>query len=369
MRKIISILFLLTVLIPPAGPGLAQEGTPIPEEGILVRGFLSNRTTGEPGPDGIEVMLHAWDESGAARGMVHGVSGPGGAFEFEGVNVEQGVFYAVMAVYQGAMNLSETFEADADGRLPEIEVLIYETTTDTTDISIDLFHLVIGTGQGGLTVAEYYALSNQGDKTVVNSSALEQGGEDTLVFTLPPHAANISFPSANPKRYRVFPGGFADSSGISPGVGTSQVVVTYVLPYEEGPLTIIRPVPFDVGEIKIFLPHEAGLQLEVSEGTEEGVKMLGSNAEAYEVYRLGPLQQGDPIELVVTGTLPSLSPPESPESDETITNTAGTGPGLLWGASILGVGLIMGGLWWWRRGEERSAGEEVLGPGESHDES
>ncbi|MEE8121836.1 MAG: hypothetical protein V3T55_09920 [Anaerolineales bacterium] len=366
MRKIISILFLLTVLIPPAGPGLAQEGTPIPEEGILVQGFLFNRTTDEPGPDGIEVMLHAWDESGAARGMVHGVSGPGGAFEFEGVNVEQGVFYAVMAVYQGATNLSETFVADEDGRLPEIEVAIYETTTDTTNINIDLLHIVIGTGQGGLTVAEYYALSNQGDRTVVSSGALEQGREDTLVFTLPPHAANISFPSANPKRYRVFPGGFADSSGISPGVGTSQVVVTYVLPYEVGPLTIIRPVPFDVGEIKVFMPHQIELQLDVLDGTEEGVKMLGSNAEAYEVYALGPLQQGDPVELVVTGTLPS---PSLPAGEDTIIINAGTRPSLLWGASILGVALITGGLWWWRRGEERSAGEEVLGPGESLDES
>ncbi len=364
MHKFICILILLSVLLLPVGPGFAQEGTPTPGEGVLVQGVLVNQTTGEPGPAGIDLMLHAWDEGGAARGMVHGVSGPGGVFEFEGVNVEHGVFYAVMAVYAGATNLSETFVADEDGGLPEIEVPIYETTTDATDINIDLLHLVIGTGQGGLTVAEYYVLSNQGDRTVVNSSALEQGGEDTLVFSLPPDAANVSFPSVSSERYQVFTGGFSDTGSITPGTGTSQVVVSYVLSYEDG-FTLTRPVPFAADEIKIFLPHEVGLQLEVSEGTEEGVKLLGSNDDAYEVYRLGPLQQGDPIELVVTGTLPNLSPPESPESDETITNNVGTGPGLLWGISILGVALVIGGLWWWRRGEEQSAGEEVLGPEES----
>jgi len=278
MRRFISIFILSSVLLLPAGPGFAQEGTPITEEGILVQGFLSNRTTGEPGPEGIEVMLHAWDESGAARGMVHSVSGPRGG-KFEGVTVEEGLFFAVMAVYQGATNLSETFVADEDGRLPEIEVPIYETTTDTTDINIDLLHLVIGTGQGGLMVAEYYALSNHGGRTVVNSGALEQGREDTLVFTLPPHAANISFPSANPKRYRVFPGGFADTSGISPGVGTSQVVLTYVLPYEES-LTLTRLIPFDINEIKVFIPHQLGLQVEVPESNDQGVEMLGSSSEA-----------------------------------------------------------------------------------------
>ncbi len=352
------------MLLLPTGLGFAQEGTPIPEEGILVQGFLLNRTTSEPGPEGIEVMLHAWDESGAARGMVHGMSGPGGAFEFEGVKVEQGVFYAVMAVYQGATNLSETFVANGDSRLSEIEVRIYETTTDTTDIVIDLLHLVIRTGQGGLKVAEYYALSNQGDKTVVNSGALEQGGENTLVFTLPPHAANISFPSASPKRYQLFPGGFADTSGISPGVGTSQVVLTYVLPYEES-LTLTRLIPFDINEIKVFIPHQLGLQVAMPESNDQGVEMLGSNSEAYDVYTLGPLKQGSQFETIVTGTLPGLS--SASEDSSMVRDEPGTG--MLMGASILGMALIIGGLWWWRRGEERSAGEEVLGLGESLDES
>ena len=355
MRRFISIFILSSVLLLPARPGFAQEGTPIPEDGILIQGFLFNRTTGEPAPAGIEVMLHAWDESGAARGMVHGVSGPKGFFEFEGVTVEESVFYAVMAVYAGGTNLSETFGADEDGGLPIIEVPIYETTTDTTDISIDLLHIVIGTGQGGLTVAEYYALSNQGDRTVVNSGALEQGGEDTFVFSLPPDAANVSFPSANPKRYRVFPGGFADTSSITPGAGTSQVVLTYVIPYEES-LTLTRLIPVDVNEIKVFILHQLGLHVEVPESNDQGVEMLGSNSEAYDVYTLGPLQQGSQFETIVTGTLPGLS--SAIKDSSTVRDKSGIG--ILLGASILGMALIIGGLWWWRRSEEvQSGGDEV----------
>jgi len=347
---------LSSALLLPAGPGFAQESTPTPEEGITVQGFLLNRTTGEPGPEGIEVMLHAWDESGTARGMVHSVSGSRGEFIIEGVTVEKGLFYAVMAVYQGVTNLSETFVADENGRLPEIEVPIYETTTDTKNINIDLLHLVIGTGQGGLTVAEYYALSNQGDRTVVNSGALEQGRKDTLVFTLPPHAANISFPSANPKRYRVFPGGFVDTNGITPGVGTSQIVLTYVIPYEDS-LTLTRLIPFDINEIKVFIPHQLGLQIEVPESNDQGGEILGSNSEAYDVYNLGPLQQGSQFETIVTGTLPSLSS----DSQGTSTVRDKTGTWILLGVSILGMALIIGGLWWWRRVEE-IGDEEVLGP-------
>jgi hypothetical protein len=354
MRRFISIFILSSVLLLPAGPGFAQEGTPIPEEGFLIQGFLFNRTTGEPGPEGIEVMLHAWDESGAARGMVHGVSGPGGVFEFEGVNVEQGVFYAVMAVYHGVTNLSETFVAHEDGELPEIEVPIYETTTDTNDINIDLLHLVIGTGQGGLTVAEYYALSNQGDRTVLNSGALEQGREGTLVFTLPPHASNISFPSANPKRYRVFPGGFADTSGITPGVGTSQIVLTYVIPYEDS-LTLTRLIPFDINEIKVFIPHQLGLQVAVPESNDQGVEMLGSNSEAYDVYTLGPLQPGSHFDTIMTGTLPGLS--SASKNSSMVRDEPGTG--ILLGASILGMTLIIGGLWLWRREKVQRGGDEV----------
>ncbi len=360
MGKIISLLILSIGLFLPTVSGIAQEGTPTPEVGILVRGFLANHTTGEPGPEGLELMLHAWDESGAARGMVHGVSGPDGVFELEGVIVEAGVFYAVMARYEGVAYFSEPVTVGEDGTLPNIEVAIYETTSDTTEIYLDVFQVGVGTGQGGLAIAELYMLSNRGNRTVVGSNDLGEGEGGPLMFSLPPDAANVSFPSASPERYRVFPGGFFDTGGLRPGDGTGHVLVNYILPYEEDSLTLIRPVPFDLGEVKVFIPHQLGLQVEISESMAEGVKVMSSSAEAFEVYSLGPLQQGDSVELIVTGTLPSQSPLAS---DQALTSVLRFDPGLYWVASILGVTLIISGLWWWRRTKdlevEMSPGHEV----------
>jgi hypothetical protein len=345
MRNSFALMITLIALSVSAVPVSAQDGTPPAPSAAVVTGALVNRTTGEPGPEGIELMLHAWDEAGVDRGMVHGVSGPGGEFEITEVPVEAGLFYVVMAIYHNASYLSETFVADEQGQLPEFEVPIYETTTDDGEISIDLMHLVLGSGQGGLTVGEYYALSNRGDRTVAEAVTLEDGSMATMFLGLPTGAASVNFPSS-PDRFRLFGEGIADTRPLPPGVGGSQVIVSYVLQYEDG-LVLQRILPFATERVNVFLPQSLGLNLELKDAEYMGVETLGSVPEDYQVYQLGPLKRGDRIELQFSG---ELAPPTLVQGvQQALPPESATPSQLMVGFALLGAALILGGAWWmWR---------------------
>jgi hypothetical protein len=351
MRNSIALMIALIFLSASVVPVSAQDGTPPAPSATMVTGALVNRTTGEPGPEGIELMLHVWDEAGVDRGMIHGVSGPGGEFEITDVPVEAGLFYVVMAIYRDASYLSETAVADEQGQLSEFEVPIYETTSDQGEISIDLIHLVLGSGQGGLTVGEYYALSNRSDRTVAEAVTLEDGSMATMVFSLPSGAASVNFPSS-PDRFRLFGEGFADTRPLPPGVGVSQVIVSYVLQYQDG-LLLDRTLPFATERVNVFLPQSLGLNLELKDAEYMGVETLGTIPEAYQVYQLGPLKQGDLIELQFSG---ELAPPTLVQGvQQTLPPESATPSQLMIGAAVLGAAMILSGAWWlWRLKTDKS---------------
>lgn len=348
MRNIIARMLMVTTLLLFMVPATAtaQEETPPANEneGVIVRGVIMNRTTGDPAPEGLNLMLHAWDESGSPRGMVHGVSGSGGTFELEDVIVEKGVFYAVMVTFNRATYFSDPVEALEDGELEPIEVAVYDTTTDSSDVKIDFLYLITRFDQGGLSVTEIYGLSNLGNLTIDEAITLEDGKKATLKVSLPAVAANVSFPSASADRYILFEGGFADTQPLVPGEGKGQITAIYVLPYD-GNLKVSRGVPFETDEVIVFLPHEAGLSLEVEGAEYQGVKTLGGGAEAYEAYNLGQQSAGEQFELTFSGDPQSPSLAES----EDLLSSKQVDQNILFGGVTLGVALIVFGLWMRRR--------------------
>lgn len=352
MRDRIACVFLIMlVLLTLPETTFAQEETPPANAGILVRGQILNRTTGEPAPEGLNLMLHVWDEAGSPKGMVHGVSGPEGVIEFEDVVVEKDLFYVVMVTYQGATYYSDPVAALEDGVLETIDVGIYETISDPSEVRADLFYLVFGFSQGGLSVSEIYGLSNLGERTVANIFTLEDGEEATFNISLPIDAANVSFPSAPPNRYVTREGGFSDTQPLVPGVGSGQIRVNYILPYESE-LTLSRSLPFKTEEVNIYIPHEIGVSMTVLEAEYQGVELIGMESTAYELYRLGPLGKGDHVEITFSGTPINLS---SSEDQQVRSNSFE--PGVLIGGAALGVALLVFGFWLWRR-------EEVVEPEE-----
>jgi hypothetical protein len=194
-----------------------------------------------------------------------------------------------MVVYEGAAYYSEVVVADEAGTLPKLVVEIFESTSDDSDIKAESYHLVLGWAQGGLSVVEIYSLSNLGDRTVTGAIVLDDGREATASYSIPQNAANLSFPSSSADRFIALEGRYADTRPLTPGIESGQVVASYILPYDD-PLSLVRTLPFDVDEIRVFFPYALEeMSVELLEGEYIGVETIGSSSQAYEVYSLGPL--------------------------------------------------------------------------------
>jgi len=321
----------------------AQEDDPPQNEGITVVGTIVNKNREGSVPEGLSIMMHAWDQTGSARGMVHGESGPGARFAFENFVVEADVFYAVMVIYQDATYVSEPSVIQEDGGLLPFNVEIYETGKDLSGVKIDLLQIIIGNSQGGLSVAEIYGLSNQGERTVAEAVTLSDGRDATIKFTLPEGAASVQFPGSSDDRFVTFPGGFADQKPLVPGEGSGQIFVSYILVYEDG-ISLTRSVPFDTSSVKLFIPHESGLSFVPNGAEYVGIQTSGVD-EAYEQYSLGSLMAGEEYTLTLTGSLetPEIQSMTSSSENASINNE------ILIGLVVLGIVLISIGIWWWRR--------------------
>lgn len=340
MKIAAPLAFVLRLLLAPTTAVFAQEQQPDADT-LTVQGTVVNGTDDRPVPAGLALMLHGWGPDGAPLEMLHGETLPGGRFEFENVLLEPDVYYAAMVVYQEVAYFSGEIELGADGESAPVELRVFETTDQIDAVRIDQLHVILGFAQGGLMVAEVYVLSNPSDFTVRNAAMLGDGTGATMLFSLPAEAANVSFPTGPGGRFVLEGEGFADTQPLVPSERAGEVVVSYILSYEDG-LQLTHSVPLEVGQVTVFIPHGSEIGLG-QEAEYLGVRTFG-DGEALEAYSLGGLGRGDPLELEVEGSLPeavrqAAPKPPGPDSDQ------GTAIGL----AALGLALAVAGAWWFRR--------------------
>lgn len=350
-----------------ADPVSAQTGTPpsAPEAGWTgaVTGSLVNRSPHGEVPDKVEVMLHAWDQNQGEKFMLHGESTAEGDFRFEEVSFEPGLIYAVMADYEGAMYLSEPYQIQAEETSFEVEVPIYESTSDLAQVRVDQMHVLFYFAQGGLAVSEVYVISNSGDYTVKDAVALEDGTKATLQFPLPEEAANLYFERDPGDRYVQVEGGFADTAPLVPGHANNQIMLTYVLPYEDA-FTYIYTAPLEIASLSFLYAQDGGLELEGEALTPAGSWPM-SNGANFGVLSHPALQAGETVQVNISGEPPaaSASMPAMGSVEEPAAKNSNLGLGI--GGVVLGLALVGVGVWWWRKPQGDDLGDTEVGEEEA----
>jgi hypothetical protein len=227
---------------------------------------------------------------------------------------------------------------------------------------------IVNRSPDGLRLAEIYILSNTGDRTIAGITAREDA-QFPLQFPLPEGATNISFnENSGGGRFVLTPGGFADTAPLRPGESTNQVVVTYLLPYEDG-LTYSWIAPWPVESLSFMLNTATGLSLEGENLTPSGTRDMGEGGQV-DVFSHGALGPGENVTVSLSGTL--LQPLVAPAGDMASEVETGAGfsskKGLALGGAALGLALMAVGVWWYRRPEPEEIEEEEDGPEASFDQ-
>lgn len=349
IKRLLLPLLLSILLAAFAIPVLAQSPTPSVDSQPVptgeVTGSFINRSTGGIMPESLSVMLHILDQNYTQVGMLHTQSEQDGSFRFEEVPLNPGEFYAGIVTYKGATYYSEPVPYNGITS-PNIEIPIYETTNDLSQVQVDEMHVLFNFAQDGIEVSEIYLLSNLGDRTITGTLTLTDGQPATLEFPLPAGADYVFFKPDSADRFVKLPDGFADKAPLIPGKNTSQIMVSYLAPYRDE-MTYSYTAPIAIGNIDYLLPAEEGVILSGQDLQGPELTTLQDNS-MYQVYTYKGLSVGQTVKLDFLGK-PNI---------ESITgaSTSHTKPGSLplnWafgiGAGVFGVVMIGVGVWQWRR--------------------
>ncbi len=346
LLSVLTLLWLL-IFITPAQAQTPEPPPPTPTSWTgEITGRVVNQTEGGELPAELTLMLHVWDENFQEKLMRDTEMQPDGSFVFSDIPFEAGLIYGVMTTYKDVLYFAQSKAVEEGQSSLTVEVPIAELTTDASLVEISRAHLLFAATPQGLSVTEVLGMSNLGDRTVKDAIDLPSGGKATLVFPIPPEAINPIFRD-DPERYVLTDSGFADLAPLTPGANTSQIVVSYELPYEDG-LAFTYTPNYPLLGLILVIPEEAGIDIEGEGIGDLGVRTMPTGEQLH-LYEASGVTAGETLSFQITGQLQAppqqtttavMSEPYSPTEVNRAT---------LIGLFVFAFALIFSGLWWRRR--------------------
>ncbi|NQS91998.1 MAG: hypothetical protein HQ574_06270 [Chloroflexi bacterium] len=329
-------------------------------EAGVVRVTVQDQTGGMLLESGLEVLLEGYDQFELIFQDSQLIT-TAELVQFSDVPFTSGrVFFASIS-YGGAVYRSEIFESEKGTTDLDLQVVIYETTTDDSGLFIDRVHVLLDFLQPEqIDVVEIYILSNLGNETIV----AEVPGETSVVFPLPAEAIAIEFDDGVlGQRYLKTEDGFGDTISIPPGSGVYQVLVYYTLPYQRSRLVFEQEMKYPVGAVVVMTPA-GDITVKGSSLEDMGVQSIPSGA--VQVYSGSGLAKSEKLNFSVSGKLGNEISQE-PKPQETSQGFFSRTVILIMGA--VGLLLLVSGLWLFIQNSRKDRHDEGdPGPGQSREE-
>ncbi len=310
------------------------------------KGYRSEQRRGRD--ESQEVILHIWDQQNNEINMLHAQSAADGSFLFTGVDLEPQYLYGTMAVFDGVTYLSQVLPPTNGSEELLLDVPVYETSQQASDVQIDQMHVLFELAPDGLQTTEIFAISNTGISTVKDAVKLDDGKTATMRYPLPKDADYIFFQPDTQDRFVKFPGGFADTSPLLPGGQGDRFAVQYMIPYS-GSRSFDYTAPIAIKALNFLLRENSGVRLngEGLAGPQPGTLDAGKS---YEVYSLSDVQAGQTFHVTITG--------------QPATGNKAAGRDLrlpiALGGGLLGLAMIGAAIRWWKRLERGGDDGEVV---------
>ncbi len=295
-----------------------------------IRGTVTNGSPGGDLPGELEITLSGFDGEQEAYTQSSSVAADG-SYAFSDVPVVAGRIYGVTVGYQDVLYFSDGAHLTGDLAPLDMPVTVFETTTDPAALTIERLHVLFDfSAADQVQVIELWVVSNAGDRTVV--AAPSRG---TLEVSLPEGATDLGFEDGSiGDRYILTADGFGDTQPVVPGSGTSQFIFSYRLPYD-GKITFRQPSKQPIQAVVVLLPQN-GVTAEGGGLQDQGQLQMGD--QAVHSYAGGAITAGQALEFELRG---------SPQTAASSTGTGGWTNTAI-GLAVLGVLVILGGLWWFR---------------------
>ncbi len=155
-----------------------------------------------------------------------------GMYSFGGLSTDKTISYAVYTLYQKAQYVSSLIDLSSKPQ-QQVNLTVYDATTSAAKIAIVQANILIykaDAQHGLLTISESFYFENLGLTTYVGSVVVNGQKPDTLLFSLPPGAQQVSLKAGFDGYQQVqVNNGFASTAAVPPGL--SQFAFSFQVSY------------------------------------------------------------------------------------------------------------------------------------------
>jgi len=326
----------------------AEDTSDAAEEIGMIRGTVSNGSGGEL-PDDLVVELQAYDHDlmtgGFTEAFTMETSVEDGDYLFEEIEMPEGRAFLTVVRHDGVSYSSEPDFITGGMTELEMPITFYETSTDTSQISVDRLHIffeIPNTEAEIIQMVEVFIISNPTLYAIVP----ETEEEAVIEFLLPEGASNIQFEdSVFGERYTRTADGFGDKSAILPGMSQHQVIVFFELPYKRK-MDFAQEINHPIGSATVMIPQ--GMKIKSDYLTPNGEQE--AQGLVYDIYASQSLPAGSNFEMKVSGKV---------STNAATGNATDTTRNIIYGALALGAVLIGVGIWFYLRERDAEYDEDV----------
>jgi mono/diheme cytochrome c family protein len=305
-----------------------------------VEGQVISTSDGEI-PPGLMVTLYGFDQMQQTYTAEAQVDEEG-LYTFEEVPIPQGRAFLASTEYEGVAYNSDIFVADPENSNMVLIIPYYETTTDTSALSVDRLHLLFEYVEPDiLRVVEMYIVSNSGEQIVV----APEDGQPVLSYSVPGDALNLQFQDGMVgERYIEQSEGFGDLAAVRPGSGQHQVIYSYDLPYKNK-YDFNQPLDLPVNAVIVLLPED-GIRINSDQLMDMGTRDV--QGIPYRMYTSDLVPEGTELGIDISGR------PRTGGAGLVL----GSNTNLIIGAFALGVVLILAGGYLYMRSRNGKSTED-----------
>ncbi len=283
-----------------------------------------------------------------------------GVYTFLNVVMPEGRAFLAGVDYASATYGSDIAMVDPANPNLNLQITVYEPTTDASVLTTDRVHFVFDfSTPGTVSVVEVFIISNPSQQAVV--APTKDGA--VVTFPLPEGYTNLQFQDgALGDRYIEVSQGFADTTPVSPGTGQYQVIFAFQMPYDRK-LSFIQPMSLPTSAVVVMVPDN-GMKVDSSMLKDGGTREYQTTT--YRMYNGESLIAGSALEFTLSGNPKTAT--SSPFSNLNMQYLA-------IGLAAFGVALVLGGLWLYRSNQRKAslqlatAGMDLAAPSMGQDAS
>lgn len=320
---------------PNATATVSETATPQVSAGVTVEGLVTNGSGGEV-PDDLRVQLHIFDQFQMVDTLSTTVSN--GAYAFANVPLLLNQVALVTTEYGSMRYGSDIATYTGAETTLTLPLEIYDTTSDTSVLSIGRWHVVFSVPTNGqVEVTELLIFNNASNRVFVSAS----DADPAVTVALPAGAVNLQFQEGSPTDQIQFTDeGFGFSGALRPGVEALSLFFSFDMPLS-GAQEFSQSPRYPVEALNVLLP-EGSFRLTAPDLSGPQTQSMEGGA-TYQIYTSAQWPADKPVTFTLAASTGSAA--------NALTEN------WRWWLGGLGAALLLAaGVWWLR---QRGAGASI----------